>query len=59
MFVYHRPPQSKILREDSNHVMYVSGVVEVEVKNTEEAYEIIAKGMFCYIAVCTLHHLFT
>ncbi|KAK2138147.1 hypothetical protein NP493_8602g00002 [Ridgeia piscesae] len=24
--------------------MYVSGVVEVEVKNTEEAYEIIAKG---------------
>ena len=37
--------------------MYVSGVVEVEVKNTEEAYEIIAKGMFCYIAVCTLHHL--
>ena len=31
-----RPPQSKILREDGNHMMYVSGVVEVEVKSTEE-----------------------
>ncbi len=35
---------SKMLREDNNHMMYVSGVVEVEVKSTEEAYEVLAKG---------------
>ncbi|XP_060709019.1 kinesin-like protein KIF23 isoform X5 [Hemiscyllium ocellatum] len=38
------PPQSKILREDSNHNMYVSGCTEVEVKSTEEAFEVFWKG---------------
>ncbi|XP_060709021.1 kinesin-like protein KIF23 isoform X6 [Hemiscyllium ocellatum] len=39
-----KPPQSKILREDSNHNMYVSGCTEVEVKSTEEAFEVFWKG---------------
>ncbi|NXP96349.1 KIF23 protein, partial [Passerina amoena] len=34
------PPQSKILREDQNHNMYVMGCTEVEVKSTEEAFEV-------------------
>ncbi|NXY01148.1 KIF23 protein, partial [Pteruthius melanotis] len=34
------PPQSKILREDQNHNMYVTGCTEVEVKSTEEAFEV-------------------
>ncbi|XP_072421392.1 kinesin-like protein KIF23 isoform X6 [Chiloscyllium punctatum] len=38
------PPQSKILREDSNHNMYVAGCTEVEVKSTEEAFEVFWKG---------------
>uniref|UniRef100_G3PXL3 Kinesin-like protein n=1 Tax=Gasterosteus aculeatus aculeatus TaxID=481459 RepID=G3PXL3_GASAC len=38
------PPQSKILREDQNHNMYVAGCTEVEVKSTEEAFEIFWKG---------------
>ncbi|XP_062922243.1 kinesin-like protein KIF23 isoform X3 [Mobula hypostoma] len=38
------PPQSKNLREDSNHNMYVSGCTEVEVKSTEEAFEVFWKG---------------
>ncbi|XP_038622981.1 kinesin-like protein KIF23 isoform X3 [Tachyglossus aculeatus] len=38
------PPQSKILREDKNHNMYVSGCTEVEVKSTEEAFEVFWKG---------------
>ncbi|XP_059927123.1 kinesin-like protein KIF23 isoform X8 [Gadus macrocephalus] len=37
-------PQSKILREDQNHNMYVAGCVEVEVKSTEEAFEVFWKG---------------
>lgn len=40
-----RPPQSKILREDSEHNMYISGVIEVEVKSTEEAYDVLLKGI--------------
>lgn len=39
-----RPPQSKILREDQNHIMYVAGCTEVEVKSTEEAFEVFWKG---------------
>ncbi|XP_034432093.1 kinesin-like protein KIF23 isoform X9 [Hippoglossus hippoglossus] len=39
-----KPPQSKILREDQNHNMYVSGCTEVEVKSTEEAFEVFWKG---------------
>ncbi|XP_077941780.1 kinesin-like protein KIF23 isoform X7 [Gasterosteus aculeatus] len=39
-----KPPQSKILREDQNHNMYVAGCTEVEVKSTEEAFEIFWKG---------------
>ncbi|XP_051053656.1 kinesin-like protein KIF23 isoform X3 [Phodopus roborovskii] len=37
-------PQSKILREDKNHNMYVSGCTEVEVKSTEEAFEVFWRG---------------
>uniref|UniRef100_A0A8C5JMQ1 Kinesin-like protein n=1 Tax=Junco hyemalis TaxID=40217 RepID=A0A8C5JMQ1_JUNHY len=39
-----RPPQSKILREDQNHNMYVTGCTEVEVKSTEEAFEVFWRG---------------
>ncbi|XP_051896367.1 kinesin-like protein KIF23 isoform X7 [Pristis pectinata] len=39
-----KPPQSKNLREDSNHNMYVAGCTEVEVKSTEEAFEVFWKG---------------
>ncbi|XP_074523311.1 kinesin-like protein KIF23 isoform X2 [Halichoeres trimaculatus] len=39
-----KPPQSKILREDHNHNMYVAGCTEVEVKSTEEAFEVFWKG---------------
>lgn len=39
-----KPPASKNLREDMNHNMYVSGVTEVEVKSTEEAYSVFWKG---------------
>ncbi|XP_072258646.1 kinesin-like protein KIF23 isoform X1 [Pyxicephalus adspersus] len=38
------PPQSKILREDQNHNMYVAGCTEVEVKSTEEAFDVFWKG---------------
>ncbi|XP_056134870.1 kinesin-like protein KIF23 [Lampris incognitus] len=38
------PPQSKILREDQNHNMYVAGCTEVEVKSKEEAFEVFWKG---------------
>ncbi|NXJ71460.1 KIF23 protein, partial [Rostratula benghalensis] len=37
-------PQSKILREDQNHNMYVTGCTEVEVKSTEEAFEVFWRG---------------
>uniref|UniRef100_A0A8C3JHT6 Kinesin-like protein n=1 Tax=Calidris pygmaea TaxID=425635 RepID=A0A8C3JHT6_9CHAR len=39
-----KPPQSKILREDQNHNMYVMGCTEVEVKSTEEAFEVFWRG---------------
>ncbi|XP_026175788.1 kinesin-like protein KIF23 isoform X7 [Mastacembelus armatus] len=39
-----KPPQSKILREDQNHNMYVAGCTEIEVKSTEEAFEVFWKG---------------
>uniref|UniRef100_H3AWF6 Kinesin-like protein n=1 Tax=Latimeria chalumnae TaxID=7897 RepID=H3AWF6_LATCH len=39
-----KPPQSKILREDQNHNMYVAGCTEVEVKSTEEAFEVFWKA---------------
>ncbi|NXA36144.1 KIF23 protein, partial [Eudromia elegans] len=38
------PPQSKILREGQNHKMYVTGCTEVEVKSTEEAFEVFWRG---------------
>ena len=39
-----RPPQSKLMREDGSHQMYVSGVTEVEVKTTEEAFQVLEQG---------------
>uniref|UniRef100_A0A3B4AI69 Kinesin motor domain-containing protein n=1 Tax=Periophthalmus magnuspinnatus TaxID=409849 RepID=A0A3B4AI69_9GOBI len=39
-----KPPQSKLLREDQNHNMYVAGCTEVEVKSTEEAFKVLWKG---------------
>lgn len=36
--------QPKILREDWSHNMYVNGVVEVEVKSAEEAFELFNVG---------------
>ncbi|KAK4026155.1 Kinesin-like protein [Daphnia magna] len=36
--------QSKILREDQHHNMYVHAVTEVEVKSADEAAEVLAKG---------------
>uniref|UniRef100_A0A2K6GAR0 Kinesin-like protein n=1 Tax=Propithecus coquereli TaxID=379532 RepID=A0A2K6GAR0_PROCO len=38
------PPQSKLLREDKNHNMYVAGCTEIEVKSTEEAFEVFWRG---------------
>ena len=40
----HRPPQSKQLKEDKFHNMYVYGVTEVEVKSTVEAFEMVWQG---------------
>ena len=45
-FLVFRPPQSKNLREDTDHQMYVNNIIEVEVKSTEEAYEVLQKGMW-------------
>ncbi|XP_070547007.1 kinesin-like protein KIF23 isoform X1 [Ptychodera flava] len=42
--INQRPPQSKILREDNCHNMYISGCAEVEVKSTEEAYDVFLRG---------------
>nr|WNS50023.1 kinesin-like protein protein KIF23 [Halisarca dujardinii] len=39
-----KPPQSKGMREDARRQMYISGVTEVEVKSTEEAYEALWRG---------------
>ncbi|XP_075063636.1 kinesin-like protein KIF23 isoform X2 [Mixophyes fleayi] len=38
------PPQSKILREDQTHNMYIAGCTEVEVKTTEEAFDVFWRG---------------
>ncbi|XP_053283809.1 kinesin-like protein KIF23 isoform X3 [Pleuronectes platessa] len=38
------PPQSKILREDQNHNMYVAGCMEVEVKSAEETFQVFWRG---------------
>ncbi|NXY84579.1 KIF23 protein, partial [Alcedo cyanopectus] len=38
------PPQSRMLREDQNHNMYVAGCTEIEVKSTEEAFEVFWRG---------------
>lgn len=35
-----KPPQSKVLREDSNRDMYVFGVTELEVKSSDKAFEV-------------------
>lgn len=40
----YKPPQSKILRTDNYDNMYVHNCVEVEVKSTEEAFEVLYKG---------------
>ena len=42
--VCFRPPQTKILRTDNQDNMYVHNCVEVEVKTTEEAFEVFFKG---------------
>lgn len=39
-----RPPTSRVLREDSLRNMYVSGANEVEIKSTEEAFEVLCRG---------------
>ena len=36
-FSFHRPLQTKIVREDSNKNMFVHGITELEVKSVEEA----------------------
>lgn len=41
-----RPPQSKRLREDKAHNMFVYGGNEVEVKSTEDAFVVFKMGMF-------------
>ena len=41
---YCRAPQSRLLREDSAHNMYVAGATEMEVKSTEEAFEVLWQG---------------
>ena len=37
-------PTSRILREDPSRNMYVSGATEMEVKSTEEAFEVLYRG---------------
>uniref|UniRef100_A0A8C5N1M5 Kinesin-like protein n=1 Tax=Leptobrachium leishanense TaxID=445787 RepID=A0A8C5N1M5_9ANUR len=39
-----KPPQSRNLREDQNHNMYIAGCTEVEVKTTEEAFDVFWRG---------------
>ena len=36
--------QTKMLREDANHNIYVNGVTEVEVESSEEALEVYQRG---------------
>ncbi|XP_023568344.1 kinesin-like protein KIF23 isoform X1 [Octodon degus] len=42
--IKNKLPQSKMLREDKNHNMYVAGCTQVEVKSTEEAFEVFWRG---------------
>ncbi|XP_039267147.2 kinesin-like protein KIF23 [Styela clava] len=39
-----KPPQSKRLREDKKHNMFVYGVTEVEITTTEEAFSVFKRG---------------
>ena len=41
---FNRMLQSKIIREDGNKNMYVHGVTEVEVKSSDEAFEVFQRG---------------
>lgn len=43
-FGRNKPPQTKKLREDMTKTMYVESLLEVEVKSTEEAYEVLLRG---------------
>lgn len=40
----NRNPQSKLIREDANHNMFVHGITEIEVKNVQEAIDIFKIG---------------
>uniref|UniRef100_A0A673N284 Kinesin-like protein n=1 Tax=Sinocyclocheilus rhinocerous TaxID=307959 RepID=A0A673N284_9TELE len=51
-----KPPQSKILREDQNHNMYVAGCTEVEVKSTEEAFEVFWRGKYSISHFSSISH---
>ncbi|XP_003384468.1 PREDICTED: kinesin-like protein KIF23 [Amphimedon queenslandica] len=42
--LHPKPPQSRNIREDTSHNMYVSGCIEVEVKSAEEAFEVLLQG---------------
>lgn len=41
---HFRSLQNKFIREDGNKNMYVLNVTEVEVKSTDEAFEVFHKG---------------
>lgn len=64
--VNYRPPQSKILRTDNSDNMYVHNCVEIEVKTTEEAFEVFYKGKNTFfffrivwvLFVCSISWLF-
>lgn len=43
-FFFSRVPQSKIVREDGNKNMYVHAVTEVEVKSSDEAFEVFQRA---------------
>lgn len=51
LFLPCRPPQSKHLREDQNHNMYVAGCMEVEVKSAEEAFQVFWRGEWFIIII--------
>ena len=44
LYVFVRPPTAKGMKEDSAHNMYINGVTVVEVRSTEEAYEVLLQG---------------
>ena len=47
--LYDRAPVQKSLREDAERNTFVSAVTEVEVKSTEEAYEVFWNGELHWI----------